>query len=154
MCQHVSSASIRLGCLVSMSSGLGARERPEDLPVGYWRNQEVQANDWEDYRVWRSPERPDFVCVCVCTCLPAALTSLDPGACSSPLRVGAVQRLSTVMTLSPLNVRWCEGSRAELMLRAFKASHTLSKLEEDFDIDCQTSNKSFFSSPGKHSSVP
>lgn len=56
--------------------------------------------------------------------------------------------------LSPLNICWCDGSRAGLILTAFKALLMLSKLEEDFDTDCQTSNPSCFSSPGKHSLAP
>lgn len=94
------------------------------------------------------------VCVCVCICLPAAFTRWDLGTCRRPIWGGVVQRLSTAVTLSPLNVHHRDGSRAGLMLTAFKAPHVLSKLEDDFDTDCQTSNQSCFSSPGKCISVP
>ena len=153
---HVPPASTWLDLLVSMSSGLGETrgsagwllEGPGGPTLltgetvgsgGHSRTQEILR-------------------VCACVCVRICAYQWHPlgwiQGHAAEVGVGAAQTLSTVVTLSTLNDCQCDGSRAGLMLRAFKTPDTLPKLEEDFDTDCQTSDKSCFSSPGKHSSAP
>lgn len=45
-----------------MAISMGQTEIPEHLPVGYQREQEVQANYWRHCKVWESTERPIYMC--------------------------------------------------------------------------------------------
>lgn len=151
MCQPVPPVSIRLGYPESKWSGLGAREGPGDLRHGGAMKLKLGTGQSV------GPGSALRACVCVCTRMSTCACwqhSAGSRALSSPSWLWAAQTLSSAMALSPLNICWCDGSGAGLMLTVFKALLMLSKLEEDFDTDCQTSNPSYFSSPGKHSSAP
>lgn len=54
---------------------------------------------------------------------------------------------------SALSIHQCDGSGAGLVLRALRAPHAPSEVEESLDTGCQTANKSRFNSPGKYSST-
>lgn len=151
LCQPVPPVGIRLDCPESKSSGLGAGERPGDLPWG--GAMRLKPGTGQN----AGPGGPLRARVCVCTYMsPCACWQHSAGsrALSSPSCLWAAQSLSSAIALSPLNICWCDGRGAGLMLTAFKALLMLSKLEQDFDTDCKTSNPSCFSSPGKHNSAP
>lgn len=134
MCVSLCHSECQAGLPREYISGLGAQERAGDLPHGGTMGLQPRTGQSA------GPGGPLRSRVCVCTCVstcPAGSRAL-----SSPSWVWATQTLSSAMTLSPLNICCCDGSGAGLVLRAFKALLMLSKQEEDFDTDCQTSKLS------------